>query len=153
MLCLRAKQLVISLLKEFKLPLFSSLFGISRKTIVSQVTFLAIFRITMRGRKGRVDGPTSQARLQLLSAGWPAVGCLKSQRQSLICNTDVTATALQCVVKTRTDGMMGMKAHRMCSLKYARNLGFDFMKQPSDQLGKLDENGVSVWKGGMKIKI
>lgn len=85
LLCLRAKQLVISLLKEFKLPLFSSLFGISRKTIVSQVPFLAIFRITMRGTKGWVDGPTSQSRLQLLSAGRPAVGCLKSQRQSLIC--------------------------------------------------------------------
>ena len=44
------------------------------------------------------------------------------------------------MVKTRAEGLMGMKAFHLCLLNYKINLVIDFMKQPPYQLGRLDEN-------------
>ena len=47
---------------------------------------------------------------------------------------------MPCVVKTRTDGLMGMKAFHLCLLSYKINLVIDCMKQPPYQLRRLEEN-------------
>lgn len=44
------------------------------------------------------------------------------------------------MVKTRTDGLMGMKAFHTCSLNYKINLVLDFTSHPPYQRGRLDED-------------
>lgn len=56
------------------------------------------------------------------------------------------------MVEPKTDGLMHMKVHRMCSSDYKRDLGFEFTKRPPYQLGRLDETRVSTCEGGMRNK-
>lgn len=107
--------------------------------MVSEVPFLVLQDYDICYK--RISTRTwSQPQLQLLSARWPAHSYLVSWRQSLTYKRDITATALQFVVKPRTDGLMGMKAFHTCSLNYKINLVLDFMSHPPYQWGRLDED-------------
>ena len=137
------------LLKELKLPLCSPLVWYFQEgMIVSQVLFPVILRITLHGREGRSRPTHTPAAI----SGWPVLSCLIPWRQPLIYKRAVTETTLWFTVKPRTDGSMHMKVRRMCTSSHKRNLGLDFAKWPPYELGRLDENGVSVWEGGTRNK-